>query len=91
MDLQMSRVDHYGRLLTVLGRQPRHDPGEDTPFTAHRRSPPTLPAVVERLLRAVFARRISPTQAIAIDKDNPIQDMPVINPGLAVRFGKIRL
>lgn len=85
MGLQMSCVYHHGRLLAVLGRQPRHDPGEDTPVA------PTLPAVVERLVRPVFPWRISPPQAITIDEDNPAQDTPVINPGLAVRLGEVRL
>ena len=81
----VSCVDHHGRLLTVLSRQPGHDPGEDTPVA------PSFPTVVERLVRAVFPRRISPPQAIAIDEDNPAQDTPVINPGLAARLGEVRL
>ena len=85
MGLQMSCVDHHGRLFTVLGRQPRHDPGEDTPVA------PKLPAVVKRLVWAVFPRRISLPQTIAIDEDNPAQDTSIINPGLAVRLGEVRL
>ena len=36
---------------------------------------PTFPAVVERLGRAVFRRRVAPAQAIAIDEYYATQNM----------------
>ena len=63
--LEIGRVDHHGLLFTVLGGQAGHDPGEDGLVTL------PLPAVVVRLMRTVFRRRVTPTQPIAIYKDNP--------------------
>ena len=69
----------------MLDSQPCHHLGEDT-FVA-----PSLPPVVERLVGAVFTRGISPTQPIAIDEDNPAQDAPIIDTGLAMGLRKIGL
>lgn len=43
MGLPMSCVDHHGRSLTMLRRQPRYDPSEDAPVA------PTLPAIESAL------------------------------------------
>jgi hypothetical protein len=70
-----AHIDHHGRLLNALRRQPSHHPREDA-FVA-----PAFPAAVERLVRAVFHRGAQP---IAIDKDNPTQHAPIIDAGLTV-------
>lgn len=51
---QVGCVDHHGLCLTVIGRQAHHHPREDALFA------PTLPAIVECLVRAVFPWRVSP-------------------------------
>ena len=82
MGLEVCCVDHHGRFLAVFRRQPGHHPREDALFA------PTLPPAVERLMWAIRGGRIAPTQAIAIDENNPAQHPSVINPGLPVRPGK---
>lgn len=84
MCLQIGRVDHHGLLFSVFGSQADHHLREDA-FLA-----PTLPSAVQRLVRAIFARRISPAQPIAIDEDNPTQHPSVIDPWLAVRLREER-
>ena len=79
MGLEVGRVDHHGLLFAELGGKACHHPREDT-FLA-----PALPTAVKRLMRAIVLRRITPTQAIAIDKDNSAQHTFVVNPGLSVR------
>jgi hypothetical protein len=83
--LEVGCVDHDGLVFGVLGGQAHHDPGED-PVIA-----PALPPVVEGLRRAVFFRRITPAQAIAIDEDYTAQDAAVIDAGLAMARRKERL
>src|SRR3546814_11608611 len=58
---------------------------EDTPFT------PPLPPVVQRLVRTIRARRITPPQPVAVDEDDPAQHPPILNPRLAMALGKVRL
>jgi hypothetical protein len=65
MCLQVCRVNHFGLLLAVFGRQPGHHPSENA-FLA-----PTRPSTVKRFVRTIGGRSIAPTQAIAIDEDNP--------------------
>ena len=85
MGLQVGGVDHHGLPLAVLGSQARHHRREDA-FLA-----PALPAVVERLVRALGLRRITPAQTIAIDKDNSAQDAPIIDAGLAMGLREVGL
>ena len=85
MGLQIGGVDHHGLLLAVLGSQPRHHLRKDPPLA------PAIPPVVERLVGAIVLQRISPTQPIAIDEDNPAQDAPIIDTGLAVGLREIGL
>lgn len=82
MGLQVGGVDHHRLLLAVPGSQSGHHPREDALVA------PALPAVVERLVRPVFLRRVSPAQPITIDEDNPTQDAPIIDARLAWDFGK---
>ena len=84
MGLQIGGVDHHGPLLAVLGSQPHHHLRKDPPLA------PAFPPVVERLVGAIVLWRISPTQPIAIDEDNPAQNPPVIDPRLTMRLGEER-
>jgi len=84
MGLQMRGIHHHRVGPSSLGGQFQQHPRED-PHPA-----PADPAVVERLRRAVDRRRIPPAQAIAIDKDYPAQNLPVIDPRLATRLREKR-
>src|SRR3546814_1300977 len=83
---EIGRVDHdrlaFGSLRC---RQAFHHADEDA-FVA-----PPLPAIVERLCRAIFSRRIPPPQPITIDEDDTAQNAPVINPRTAMALRKIGL
>ena len=85
MCFQIGRVDHDGLLFAVLSGQTSHHPGEDALIA------PSLPTVVERLVWAAFSGRVAPSQAIAINEDNPAQHTPIINARLAVGLGTIGL
>jgi hypothetical protein len=50
---------------------------------------PALPALVQRLVRTIRNRRITPAQAIAIDEDNTAQDTPVIDVRLTSALWKV--
>jgi|TARA_R100001440_G_scaffold32950_1_gene51742 hypothetical protein len=65
MGLQLGSINHHGILFAALGGQSHHHLCENA-FVA-----PTLLTVVERLVAAILLRRISPSQTIAIDEDNP--------------------
>src|SRR3546814_4029563 len=83
---EIGRVDHdrlaFGSLRC---RQAFHHADEDA-FVA-----PPLPAIVERLCRAIFSRRIPPPQPITIDEDDTAQNAPVTNPRTAMALRKIGL
>ena len=86
MRFKIGRVDHDRLALGSLRcRQAFHHADEDA-FVA-----PPLPAIVERLRRAVFPRRIAPPQPIAVDEDDPAQNAPIINALAAMALGKIGL
>lgn len=78
VDFEVRRIDHHGRLLAVVCRQPGHHPRENA-FLA-----PPLPPALERLVKAIGSRRIAPPLAIAIDEDYLAQHPLVIHPGLPV-------
>ncbi len=40
---------------------------------------PAFPAVIKRLRRAIFLRRITPTQPVAVDEDDAAQNASIIN------------
>ena len=84
MRLQMGRIDHHNLGVLLLSRQFDHDGSKD----AH--PAPSLPAVVERLRRAVVTWRMLPHQPVALYVDYPAQNPPVIDPGLAARLRKER-
>lgn len=85
MCLQIGRVDHDRLLLAVLDGQTGHDLREGALVA------PSLPAIVECLVRAVFRRRVTTAQPIPIDKYNPAQLTLVIDARLAVGLSKIGL
>ena len=63
-----------GLFLAMLGGQTHHDLGKDTCVA------PSLPTVVQVFVRSIVLVCITPSQAIAINEDNPVQDGPIISP-----------
>lgn len=84
MRLQIGCVNHDGFRVCALDGKTFHHPAK------HAHNTPTLPTIIERLVRPVLPGCIPPPQAIAIDKNDPAQNTAVINPTLAVALGKIR-
>jgi hypothetical protein len=83
--LEIAGVDH-----DCLGRgtgsgQSFHHAQEQAP-----RAPP-LPSVAEGLVRFVLPGRIAPAHYTAVYEDDAAQHPPIINPGLAVTPGKVRI
>jgi len=83
MCLEIGRVDHQRLLLAVFGGQPGHHLSEDTLVA------PPLPAIVKPLVGAILFRCISPTQPIAVDKDNSAQHTTIIDARLAMGLWKV--
>ena len=84
MCFEVGGIDHDRLALGTLGSQTHHDPGED-PIVA-----PPLPTVVEGLGWAILPRRVAPSQPIAIDEDYAAKHPSIIDPRLAMAFGKER-
>ena len=84
MCFEVGRIDGDRPVIGGFRRQTRHDPRE------HAHIAPPLPAVIERLVRTVLARRVSPAQAIAIDEDNAAQNPSIIDARHAMALGKVR-
>ena len=80
--LEIGRVDHHRRRDSGLGGQPSHHPGEDRLFRS------TASTGVEEFLRAILPWRIAPPQTIAVDKDYPAQNTPVIDARIAMALRK---
>src|SRR6056297_298625 len=78
VSLEIGCINHNGLFLAMLGGQTGHDPGKDALIT------PSLPSIVECLVRPILPRGITPTQPIAIYEDNPAQYASIIHPWLAV-------
>lgn len=85
MCLEMGGIDHQLIWLAALGRQLGKDPVE------HAQAAPTDKAFVDRLVRAVTGRRVTPAQPVPDHEDDAIDDPPVIDPWNAVRQRKIGL
>ena len=83
MCLQVCRVDHYGRLLTVFRSETGHHPGKDALLA------PAPPTALQRLVRPIGSGCITPAQAIADNENNPAENTSVINAWLAVGLRKI--
>ena len=82
---EAGRIGHDNLLFAAFGGQPFHDPRKNAPLVL------PLPAVAERLVRAMFPWGIAPAQIIAVDEDDPAQDTPVIKPRLALRLWETEL
>src|SRR5690606_29153384 len=83
--LQIGRVDHDClELWSLRHSQAFHHPDKDTLVA------PALPAVVKRLGRAVFLRRIAPPEPVAVNEDDPAQNAPIINALATMALGEIR-
>jgi hypothetical protein len=67
---RIGRVDHNRLRCGGFGRQSVHHSGEDAHVT------PPLPTVVERLGWAIFLRRVTPPQTIAIYEYNSAKNAP---------------
>ena len=78
MRLELGGVDHQRIGLATLIRQFQQHPGKDALLA------PSFPAAVQRFVRTVFRRCITPAQAIAVDEDYPAQHPLVVDAGLAV-------
>lgn len=74
MRFEVGRVDHDRLAIRSLRRRQTFHHADEDAFVA-----PPLPAIIERLCRAIFPRRVPPPQPIAIDEDDPAQNPPVIN------------
>jgi hypothetical protein len=81
--LEIGRLNHDGLGLDLLGGYALHHPGE------YAHVAPSLPAVIQCLVRPVFPRRIPPAQAVPVDENDPAQNAPVIDLGLVVTLGEI--
>lgn len=75
-------TNHDGLFCAVLGGQAHHDLGKDTPLA------PSLPAILQGLMRAIFFRNVPLPLANAIDKNNAAQHTTVIHAWLAVGLRK---
>lgn len=85
MRLEMGGIDHQLIGLTALGRQLGEDPVE------HAQTATANERVVDRLVRTVAGRCITPAQPVPDTEDDAAHDAPVIDPWNAVRQREIRL
>jgi hypothetical protein len=79
MCLQAGVVEHDRLDLGPFCRKTRHNSGKHTQIA------PSLPTVIQDLLRAVFTGRVIPPQPIVIDEDYAAENAPVIN----ARFARL--
>lgn len=84
MRLDVGAVDHDRLAVRSRPRQLIEDTREDP----HAR--PADELVVKRLVRAVDRRRVAPAKAIALDENDPAQNLAVIHPRLATRPREMR-
>lgn len=85
MCLEMGGIDHQLIGFTALGGEL----GEDA--VEHAEATPPDKAIVDRLVRTIRGRRITPAQPIPDHKDDTACDPPVIDPRNAMRQWEIRL
>ena len=78
MGLDIGRADHDVRLSGLLGGQTYKNPGEQALLA------PSLPEVVEGLIRTILAGRITPSQAIAVEEGYSAPYSSVIDTELSV-------
>lgn len=77
--LKIAHINRHGLIFAMIGRQSHHHLCDDALIA---------PTVVECFVRALGNGRIAPTQANAIDEDNPTQHATIINAWIAVELGK---
>ena len=85
MRFEVSGVDHQLVRLPAFGRQLSKNPVE------HAQAAPADETVVDRLVRTIANRRITPAQSVPDHEDDAAYDPPIIDPRNAVRQWKIRL
>ena len=85
MRLEVGGVDHQLVRLPTLGSELSKDPVE------HAQAAPADEPVVDRLVRAIAKRRITPAQSVPDHEDDAAHDPPIIYPRNAMRQWKIRL
>ena len=73
MCFEVGRVNRDRLIVAGFGSQRHHDPRE------HPHVAPSLPAVIEGLMRTIFFRRITPPQVVAIYEYNAAQHAAVID------------
>ena len=74
MGFEIGLIDHDRLAVGILRRRQTFHHTEKDVFAA-----PPLPAIVERLRRAIFPRHLAPPQLISIDEDDLTQNAPIIN------------
>ncbi|KXJ00540.1 hypothetical protein AN414_24565 [Serratia marcescens] len=86
MGLEIGRIDHDGLVLCGFrhGQTFHH-------LDKYALVAPAFPAVIKRLRRAIFLRRITPTQPVAVDEDDAAQNASIINALAAMALGEIGL
>src|SRR3978361_2385269 len=82
---QVGGIDHQPIRLAALCCQTRED------LVEHAHAAPADEPVVDRLVRAILGRGVTPTQTIPDHEDDTADDPAVINSGNPVRQRKIRL
>ena len=83
MRLLIRCVDHDGLRIGISGSQRLHRADEQTHLA------PPFSTIVEHLVRAVVAERITPAQCIAVHENDAAQHPPVVNSRLAMALGKV--
>ncbi len=81
----MRGIDHQLIRLAAL----RSQCGKD--LVEHAKPAPADEPVVDRLVRAILARRVSPAQSIPGHDDGPALDPTIVNPRHSMRHREIRL
>ena len=85
MSLEVRGVDHELIGLAALGGELGKDPVE------HAQAAPADEAVVDRLMRTIGGRRITPAQPVPDHEDDTADDPPIIDPRNAMRKWEIGL
>src|ERR1700684_2272364 len=80
----MRGVDHDPLRFAALARQF----GEN--LVEHAQTAPANEPIVDRLVRAIVARRVAPTQPVLDHKDDGADDPPIVDPRDPMREREIR-
>lgn len=82
MRLEIVHINHYRLRNGRFGSRAIQHLGEDAFIT------PPFPAILKDLRWAVFLRRTTPPQPVAIEEYNAAKHTPIIDARLAVALGK---